>query len=695
MRRSFPAIATAFLAVAVMVGCIPTAPAHAPAKPAPKPVAKPVATKPTLPAIPHAPTALAMSYVTTMVIDSAHQRVWLAGDNKVVVVDFAGKIVRTILVPGVDGMALQASKQRIYVTQPRLNLVRVIDSVSYATRPFAKTPGVIPQYLAVAKDRLWVSYAAVHATVGVSQIGVINPGSNTPQFQPLAVSTSEFPAYAPRLAAAGEHRAEIALGYSDYDSSTISTYLASDSALAFHGTTKGYLGGGSALSAMQLSADGKYVIEAPAGYALLIRYRFSDLAQDGSYLIDKTPLGTGCSGTPATGAAITADGRYVVGGFSVGWFKSTSSHLLRPAQVLPGCLAAYGGIQASDDGRRTFAISLGAGGNGLVLNIATGPEDPAAAPATPRTGLALDHADYMLVDAALSRIFVSPGTPGSEISVLNLSGKLIGQIPQMWGASQMALSSDGKTLYAALHLADAIASIDASTLKVNWLHPTGSNDTQAVVIAAGRLWSYAAVPSTAPPELASTDLKNPSAPWVVASGYTQGFQSNQLLSPSTTADSLLVVGNPQDSGATMSTTLYRIHNGTALTKVANRALGQSVAYSSDGSLIYASNLNHATSYSADDLSVAYIYDSGPRSASAITATRDGHVIVGEGIGNVYQFAPNTAYEGSLLAGPDEPLEVDSRGLAVSPDDRKVYVIRSWFSNGVDTVNPVLSIVPRR
>ena len=266
---------------------------------------------------------------------------------------------------------------------------------------------------------------------------------------------------------------------------------------------------------------------------------------------------------PDSSVGITGDGKYVFGGPSIGWFSSTSEHLLRPSEPLPSCLATFSGIQASDDGRRTFAVTFGPGVQGLELTVATGPEDSAAAKPVAQTGLKMDAFDDMVVDPAVSRIFASPGLVGSDISVLDLSGKVVGQIPQMWGASEMALSADGKTLYAALSYADAIASINAATLKVNWLHPTGQQGfDSAVAIAGGRLWAYAATAADGGAQLASTDPNNPKAPWVAAAGYTQDLDryefTDNLLAPTAESNQLLVVGQSDAVLPNYGTVLYNI-----------------------------------------------------------------------------------------------------------------------------------------
>ncbi|WP_091648960.1 YncE family protein [Micromonospora pallida] len=94
-----------------------------------------------------------------------------------------------------------------------------------------------------------------------------------------------------------------------------------------------------------------------------------------------------------------------------------------------------------------------------------------------RTAVELGMASYrdMVVDAAHARLFFSPGRNSTAVRVTDLSGGSQTTIPGLAGATGMALSPDGSTLYVALVEAHAIAAIDTTTLTETRRYSTGSS----------------------------------------------------------------------------------------------------------------------------------------------------------------------------------------------------------------------------
>ncbi|MEU6221638.1 hypothetical protein ABZ845_29680 [Streptomyces sp. NPDC047022] len=130
------------------------------------------------------------------------------------------------------------------------------------------------------------------------------------------------------------------------------------------------------------------------------------------------------------------------------------------------------------------AISLVAG-----LTTATVGLTGSAAWADSTAALPLSHFAHMLVDTAHQHIFFSQGAGSSGIVVTDLSGNPVTTLADEPGATGLALSADGGTLYAALADGDAVAAIDTAKLteSARWTTGTGSAPV-SVAVAGGKVW---------------------------------------------------------------------------------------------------------------------------------------------------------------------------------------------------------------
>src|SRR5689334_21716962 len=116
----------------------------------------------------------------------------------------------------------------------------------------------------------------------------------------------------------------------------------------------------------------------------------------------------------------------------------------------------------------TAAISLVAG-----LTTATVGLTGSAAWADSTAALPLSHYSHMLLDTAHQHIFFSQGAGSTGILVTDLAGAPVTTIGDEQGATGLALSADGGTLYAALADGDAVAAIDTASLAESTRFPTG------------------------------------------------------------------------------------------------------------------------------------------------------------------------------------------------------------------------------
>ena len=132
----------------------------------------------------------------------------------------------------------------------------------------------------------------------------------------------------------------------------------------------------------------------------------------------------------------------------------------------------------------TAAISVVAG-----LTTATVGLTGTAAWADSTAALPLSHYAHLLVDTAHQHLFFSQGAGSTDIVVTDLAGNPVTTITGEQGATGLALSPDGGTLYAALADGDAVAAIDTATLTESARYATGTGSGPvSVAVAGGKVW---------------------------------------------------------------------------------------------------------------------------------------------------------------------------------------------------------------
>ncbi|MFK0152474.1 hypothetical protein ACIQVK_10395 [Streptomyces sp. NPDC090493] len=130
------------------------------------------------------------------------------------------------------------------------------------------------------------------------------------------------------------------------------------------------------------------------------------------------------------------------------------------------------------------AISVVAG----LTTAAVGLASPAAL-ADSTASLPLAHFAHMVADPAHQHLFFSQGAGSTGILVTDLSGTPVTTITDEQGATGLALSADGSTLYAALADGDAVAAVDTATLTESTRYPTGTGSAPvSVAVAGGKVW---------------------------------------------------------------------------------------------------------------------------------------------------------------------------------------------------------------
>ncbi len=95
----------------------------------------------------------------------------------------------------------------------------------------------------------------------------------------------------------------------------------------------------------------------------------------------------------------------------------------------------------------------------------------------------------MLVDPAHQHLFISSGSGSTSILVTDYSGQTVATIPNEPGATGLALSPDGGTVYAALACGDAISAVSTGTLAETARYATGTGTDPAYVAdSSGKIW---------------------------------------------------------------------------------------------------------------------------------------------------------------------------------------------------------------
>jgi DNA-binding beta-propeller fold protein YncE len=180
--------------------------------------------------------------------------------------------------------------------------------------------------------------------------------------------------------------------------------------------------------------------------------------------------------------------------------------------------------------------------------------------ATTTVSLPITQYSHMLVDAAHKHLFITSGSGSSSILVTDYAGQTVATIPNEPGATGLALSGDGSTVYAALTNGDAISAISTSSLAETARYGTGAGtDPTYVAYTSGKIWfGYGAAaqggigsidPGTSPATVTLNAVNAPINSWYAA----------PMLSA--TPSGVLVAGEPGQSPVQMAS--YDVSSGTA------------------------------------------------------------------------------------------------------------------------------------
>lgn len=340
------------------------------------------------------------------------------------------------------------------------------------------------------------------------------------------------------------------------------------------------------------------------------------------------------------------------------------------------------------------AATIGTVGVLASVGIVASASLPSAAAKAGTTSVALPMSTYshMVIDPVHRHIFFSGGSSSTSILVTDYSGNTVATIPNQTGATGLALSSDGGTVYAALSGANAVSAISTSTLAETARYATGTgNPPYSLAYTEGKIWfgydgaaggGIGSIDPSASPATVALDVTGDS--WYQAPGLAANPNGE------------LVAG--QEAGISpASLASYDVSGGTV--KVLHSEMNmyasvmsnlQDFAITPDGKDVVTaagSPYEHQV-FKVADLSADGQYDS-TNYPDSVAIGADGTVFAGSDNyygTSVFVFAPGNSHSVATYT-PDPNSDLAPAGLAVTPDDSELFAVSNVYGN-----NPTLDII---
>ena len=337
---------------------------------------------------------------------------------------------------------------------------------------------------------------------------------------------------------------------------------------------------------------------------------------------------------------------------------------------------------------KRFAVAAVATGMAGAAGLAGWQARPAEA-ATASVALPISTYSHMLIDPAHHHIFFTGGSSSTSILVTDYSGNTVATIPGETGATGLALSGDGSTVYAALAGADAVSAISTATLTETTRYATGTEPVY-VAYTSGKIWfGYGGATQGG---IGSVDPSTGTVTLNATNDPVNSWYAAPILAASQGGE--LAAGEPGQSPVQLAT--YNVASGTA-TVLAPELFDQSadnlqsMQITPDGNdLVTASAFPYDQQvYKVSDLSSDGQYPT-TNYPNSVSIAADGTVAAGtySGSNEVFVFAPggttplNTYNFGSSWLAGD--------GVALTPDGSELFAITSADPYGD---NPTLNIIP--
>ncbi|MFJ8779440.1 YncE family protein [Streptomyces sp. NPDC102476] len=301
------------------------------------------------------------------------------------------------------------------------------------------------------------------------------------------------------------------------------------------------------------------------------------------------------------------------------------------------------------------------------------------------TALPIAHFAHLVVDAPHGHLYISGGAGTDGILVTDLDGGNATTISGEQGATGLALSADGTTLYAALPYEDAIAAISTADLTESARYGTGAGThPDSPAVAGGTLWfgyGTAGAGGIGSVDGAGTvTLRQDSGSWA----------GPPTLATTPTPSGVLAAAT--QTGDTSAFVTYQAQGG-ALTRQAAKALPvpdlSDFAVTADGQHLAVSSWANPSDvrYRTSDLSVDGRF-AMPVAAKAVAVAPDGTLAGCACNGYEFEAFPETGEGFYREYGFDYPLRLAAHGLAWAPDESRLYGVAVDASGGTPTLTVV-------
>lgn len=239
---------------------------------------------------------LGMHQLTDLVVDAAHDHVYVTGENAFAVRDLAGAYVSSLFLGYTDGMALSPDGSRVYVAVGGFSAIAAIDTTTLQEVARYQTgDATCPRWLSAVGSVVWFGYGCTGGNVGLLDLSGAEP----------VVTLAKAPAEAtgivspPRVEATpdGTRLLAASLGGSP---SVLYSFTVAEGALSANASRDV----GANLEDLALTPDGTKVVTAAGSPDHHARYLVADLAEDG-VLGDALPSPAAVAATDAFVAAGT------------------------------------------------------------------------------------------------------------------------------------------------------------------------------------------------------------------------------------------------------------------------------------------------------------------------------------------------------------------------------------------------------
>ncbi|MFI6408515.1 beta-propeller fold lactonase family protein [Streptomyces sp. NPDC050548] len=300
-----------------------------------------------------------------------------------------------------------------------------------------------------------------------------------------------------------------------------------------------------------------------------------------------------------------------------------------------------------------------------------------AGPAAADTSVPISVGDVRdtVVDGAHQRLFISGD---SVITVVDYTGKVIQTLTGLSGVSDLLLSPDGGTLYAAVTGADKIVAFDTTTLTQSAEYPTGAGTApRHIALTQGRIWfgygdqwdsGLGEVDLTASPATVKLDL---------AGGHD--FASTPLLyADPSDPDTLVALDGGISTGPIV---VYDVSSGTPVIRVTKDEGGfyrdAALAPGAQSIVVVGQGYRAVTEYRLSDLAKVHEYPVKDE-PETVTVAPDGTIAATaldtENTGDTYVFPGGADAPASVRNLSDEWMPWGGHSTSWSADGSKLFVL---------------------